>query len=284
MAPAPILTPAELKLLEASANGEIADFSSIGSADNNPVDGPCWNEQRTLSAEVVRTLLTRTNPSWCVRPAGVRIVGARIAGVLDLAGAEVGFPIAFIKCCFERELSLRGASVESVFLGGSDLPGVSAQSLRARADIQLCDGFRARGAVRFDRATIDGNFSCNGAILNNHDRFALIADEAAIRGHLLLSNGFHATGEVSIRRAQIGGMFYCSHASFENPGGIALAADEAVIDGDVVMSNNFIAIGEVSMHRARLRRHLYCAHGTFTNPGGAALSASLRQNRRHARN
>src|ERR1700690_2824103 len=112
-------TPAELKLLEASANGEIADFSSIDPLKNNPLAGEHWTEHRTLSAEVVRALVMGNNSRWSTRPAGVRIVGARIVGMLGLADANIPFPLAFVKCSFERELSLSGASVESVFLGGS---------------------------------------------------------------------------------------------------------------------------------------------------------------------
>jgi hypothetical protein len=273
MAPAQILTPAELRLTEASARGEIADFSSIDLSDNNPLDGGGWADERTISAEVLRPLLTRTNPAWTVRPVGLRVIGARITGTLDLAAAEVGFPIAFVKCCFERELLLQGASLASIFLGGSNLRGMNAQSLHASGDIQLCEGFSTCGALRFDHATIDGNFSCNGATLTSpDDGFVLFADEAAIRGHVLLSNGFRAMGEVSLRRAQIRGMLYCSHARFENSGRIALAADEVTVHGPTILSNSFVANGKVSMSRARLRRNLYCAHGVFKNPHGDALS------------
>jgi hypothetical protein len=285
------LTSAELRLVEASANGSVADFSAIDYAANRPAD---TTDGPTLSADVVRTLLTRSNPAWTVTRAGVHVVGARISGVLDLAKATIDFPIAFVNCHFDQELALRGATLQSVFLGGSEVPGVDAASVRVHGDVQLCDGFRAHGSVRFDRAIVNGNLSLNGALLDSHNRTGLLADrtfsfgsefpdggkrcaffadEVTIDGHLLMSNGFHSVGEVSVRRAHIGGMFYCSHGRFENLSAIAIASDEAVIDGDIVLSNGFVANGEVSIRRARLRRHLYCLHGTFKNPGGNALSA-----------
>ena len=170
MARATLATPAELKLIEASANGEIMDFSAIDPTANNPADGALWTADRTLSAAMLRMLLTRTNPAWSLRSDGVRVGGARIAGELNLADTDLDFPIAFVRCSFEQELSLRCASVDSVFLGGSDLPGIDACDLNARGGIQLCDGFRALGPLHFDRATIGGDFSCNGAILHSHAR------------------------------------------------------------------------------------------------------------------
>ena len=268
----PILTSAEQRLLRAAAKGDLADFRATDPADNQPLQGSSWSDQRTLSAEVVRALATGGDPRWNVHSAGLRIAGARIAGALDLAHVEIHFPLAFIGCSFERELSLRNASVNAVFLGGSALPGFDARSLRADSDVQLCDGFRTNGTVRLDHATIAGNLSFNGADLHS-DGCALTADSATIGRHLLMSNGFKAAGEVSTRYARIGGLFYCSHGRFDNPQGVALNADGVTVNGDMVMSNGFLATGEVSMRGARLRQLLYCAHGTFRNPGADALLA-----------
>src|ERR1700731_914757 len=127
------LTSAELRFLEASANGAIAGFSPVDSAANRPAD---TTDGPTLSADTVRTLLTRSNPAWTVTRAGVHVVGARIIGALDLAEATIDFPIAFVNCHFDQELSLRGATLQSVFLGGSEVPGVDAASVHVHGDVQ----------------------------------------------------------------------------------------------------------------------------------------------------
>ena len=265
---------AERRLIDAAAGGELADFSSTNPSENDPAGGESWSAERTISAKVICALATANSAAACAPSAGIRIVGARIRGVLNLADKEIRLPIAFVGCFFEREPSLRNASVISVFLGGSVLPGLDARSLRASSDVQICAGSRARRPVRLDHASIDGNLSFNGASLNSGgSKFALVADDAVIGGHVLMSNGFHAKGEVCVRRMRIGGLFYCAHGRFENPGAIALDADEIAVSSDIIMSNSFVADGEVSMRRARLRRDLYCAHGTFRNPGADALSA-----------
>jgi hypothetical protein len=263
----------ERRLIDSAASGELADFSSTNPIENDPAGGESWGAERTISAKVIRALATADSAASCASSAGIRIAGARIRGVLNLTDKQLRMPIAFVGCFFERELSLRNATVISVFLGGSVLSGLDARSLRASSDVQLCAGFHARGPVRLDHASIDGNLSFNGASLNSGgSKYALVADDAVIGGHVLMSNGFHAEGEVCVRRMRIGGLFYCAHGRFENPGAIALDADEIAANGDIIMSNSFVADGEVSMRRARLRRDLYCAHGTFRNPGADALS------------
>ena len=130
---------------------------------------------------MVRTLLTRGNPAWRVSHAGIRVVGARIvSGILDLSEATIDFPIAFVNCDFDHQLMLRGATLPSIFLGGSDVPGIDASSSHVHGDVQLCDGFRARGAMRFDRAIIDGNVQSNGALLEGRNSGAFFADEVTI--------------------------------------------------------------------------------------------------------
>jgi hypothetical protein len=109
------LSCAESRLMEASANGAIADFSPVDSAANRRASPTEWTDQPALSAQVVRHLLSGSNPAWSVTRAGVRVVGARITGVLDLADTAIDFPIAFVNCHFDRELSLRGALVAATF-------------------------------------------------------------------------------------------------------------------------------------------------------------------------
>ena len=263
-------TVAERRLIDAVAAGVVADFTIGDPSGDDPARDESWGDDRTISAAVARALATESNPAWPVTANGCRIAGARIAGVLDLAGARVRFPLAFIGCHFTDELSLRAATTDSLFFGGSALPACDARSLRASGDVQLSGGFRARGPIRLDDAAIAGHLSFNGASVEGSPPLSL--DRATIGGHLLLGNGFKAIGVINARGIRVGGMLYCSHGRIENPAGVALAADGAVVAGDAVLSNGFVANGEVRLCRARLRRTLYCARGTFRSPGGDALS------------
>jgi hypothetical protein len=230
-------------------------------------------DRRTLSADVVRTLLTRSNPAWSVTRAGVCVVGARITGVLDLAGATIDFPIAFVNCHFDQELSLRGATLQSVFLGGSDVPGIDAASLHVHGDVQLCDGFRAHGSVRFDRAIVDGNFSLNGALLDSHNRAALPADslDSNVRSDPATEITF--SGQASNRAGLVGDSTFSSSSELLNSGrSYAFFADEVTIHGHLLMSNGFHSVGEVSVRRTHIGGMFYCSHGRFANPGAVAIA------------
>ena len=103
---------------------------------------------------MLRELLTATDPAPSIAHPGVRILGARISGLLDLTGLTVPFPLAFIRCSFERAPILRGADLAALSLGGSRLPGLAAQCLRIRYDLQLADGFRSDGLVCLDSANV----------------------------------------------------------------------------------------------------------------------------------
>lgn len=211
---------------------------------------------------------------------GFVIESATIEGALDLSATNLS-SLAFIGCRFEAELVLRGASLESLFLGGCSLPGIDAREAHLLSDLQLCEGTHVEGAVRLEGARIGGNLSCNGAILApaavaSGQRPAggvLLGRDAAIGGHVLMANGFRAAGEVDLSQARVGGMLYCAHADFENRHGIALNLEGAEIAGSTILSHGFKVRGEVVLRTARLNGVLYCAHGSFENPGGDALDA-----------
>lgn len=158
-----IPTAAELKLIQCAARGEVADYRSGDVAHDHPeVDRDC-DEQRTLSSTIVQALILRTNPAWMLDQAGVRIAGARITGVLDLSGGEIGFPLSFESCRIEQPLRMSEAKIESITLRGSEVAGVEGRSLICRRDVILDSGFDSRGAIVLAGAQIGGDLVCRGS-------------------------------------------------------------------------------------------------------------------------
>ena len=250
---------ADASPMHSSAHREAADQATqpAGATDI------AQSDQGALSAEVVRNLLTRSNPNWRVTRAGVRVVGARIIGVLDLTGTTIDFPIAFIDCYFAHELALRGATLQSIFLGGSDVPGIDASSSHIHGDVQLCDGFRAHARVRFDRAIVDGNFSLNGAHLNSHNHPTSLTDGTFVSSMLADSHD-----HVGVR---VSTSFSSSSELLDRSRRSAFFADEMTIHGHLLMSNSFHSVGEVSMRRAHIGGVFYCCHARFENLGAVAI-------------
>src|ERR1700740_1357857 len=104
-----IPTAAELKLIEAAAKGVAADYRAVGAPQDD------WqhnqDESKTLRAEIVRALVSRTEPAWPLSGTALRIVGARITGAPNLTEVETDFALSFEACCFEESIELTGAKI-----------------------------------------------------------------------------------------------------------------------------------------------------------------------------
>src|SRR5690348_10819133 len=100
------LTAAERRPIDAARTGEVADYSARNPADNDPVKGPEWDDLRTIHAETIYQLATRSNSAWPVHPKGVRIRAARIKDRLDFTAAEIGVPLVLVGCYLDEAITL----------------------------------------------------------------------------------------------------------------------------------------------------------------------------------
>jgi hypothetical protein len=114
----PKLTAAEKKLIACAARGEDAVFlakdKETGAFDfedplNDPANGATWPKSRTIRAKVLRRLLVNPPKSWSVHAMGVRIIGARIVGELDLEETKIAYPFYLLLCHVEQPVSLQRA-------------------------------------------------------------------------------------------------------------------------------------------------------------------------------
>src|SRR5580700_9380199 len=90
----PLGAPEKL-MLECVAGGEVFDGAD-GLRSPELVALGAGEQRRTVRAEVLRHLLTRTD--WPADPKGVRVRRLRIGGLLDLAGAVVRCPLWMEDC------------------------------------------------------------------------------------------------------------------------------------------------------------------------------------------
>ena len=79
-----IPTPAEQKLIDAAAAGQVCTFE-IDGLPADPSESDAWGTARTIRAVLLATLLTGERADWPVHRKGVRVRGAAIYGDLDLA-------------------------------------------------------------------------------------------------------------------------------------------------------------------------------------------------------
>ena len=208
-------------------------------------------------------------------PQGIRIIGVRIDGELDLSFATVPMPLSLLHCHIAERLTFIQASFPFLILSGSRLvQGLVGDGLRISGDLLCRDGFTAKGAVSLLGAQIGGDVSLRGAKLETTDSPALSADGARITGNLSCSDKFTAKGAVHLLSAQIGGNVEFQGAKLENAGTPhALIADRARITGNLSCSDKFTAKGEVRLLGAQIGGNLSFQGAKLEAAGSPALSA-----------
>jgi hypothetical protein len=282
------LNELELKLLQCVAAGKAADFSDKDKERNAPERAEEWGEERCLSAELIAWVCTDRDAREFITHKGLRVIGAKIEGSLDLNFAQMEFPLAFLRCAFMQAIRLERAAVRLLDLSGSSVSAsqilddasgqevttaLEARGLQVESDVWLGNGFRATGRVLLSGASIGGDLDCHNGRFTNEGKDALVAEGAEIKGDVLLRNGFSAIGQVWLTGASIGGNLDCGSGTFTNNGGAALVAQSAEIKSSVFLRNGFSATGQVWLRGVSIGGILDCDNGTFTNDGGYALVA-----------
>jgi hypothetical protein len=97
----PQLSGAEGELLRAAASGDMAVCGPISNADDpsyDPARADEWGPERQVQAELIRWLCRDRAAASMVDPAGIQVLGVRIAGPLNLSFLNVPFPIRLFRC------------------------------------------------------------------------------------------------------------------------------------------------------------------------------------------
>jgi hypothetical protein len=234
-----------------------------------PAYSALWGKNRVIKAEWLRWLCIDLKASKKVSSRGIAMVGARIDGRLDLAWANVPFPLRSFNCAFGDDIDLNRARVGGIQLQSTFIRNLNADSLTVERDVALVDGFRATGRVWLRNASINGTLNCDNGNFINPGEIALNL-EGAKTGAVLLRNGFRAEGQVNLSSAVISGTLECDGGQFINPGAIAFNL-VGITSGGVVLGHDFTAEGEVNLSYTTNSHFLDCDGGHFINPGQIAL-------------
>lgn len=258
------LQPAEIELLQACAEGDVAVVGQERPAEKT--------EANAVRASFIRFLALGGDDEAPVHEQGVQLMGAWIEGVFDLQGAVTPNSLSLSRSHFESAPVFMGAEIAGTLnLFGSLLPGLWADGLQCKGGLFLSGGFSSTGEVRLPGVQIGGDLQCNGAKLDNKAGNALLADSAVIKGSVFLSDDFTATGEVGLVGAQIDGDLECEGAKLDAKEGIALSANRAVIKGDVNLTGSFTSTGEVRLQGMWIDGSLSCKGAKLDGKSGVAL-------------
>jgi hypothetical protein len=287
------LSELEQQLVDAVIAGELIDLDADSSSFVDWETMQRWGPEREVRADVIRDLLRgRLLPDGEeADPRGIRLLGARIVGRLDLDNLTTAVPLDLGSCHLTAGLTAQGATLAILGLSGATFgfearPALDADGATITGDVFLngitADGSGESGAVRLLGAQIGGQLSMRGATVANGAGPALAADRATITGGVFLDGRFTADGSgegaaVRLLGAQIGGQLSMRGATVANGAGPALAADGATIAEDVLL-NDFTANGNgergaLRLPGAQIGGQLSMTGATVDNDAGPALAA-----------
>jgi hypothetical protein len=247
--------------------GRAAGAGLWGSATEGAPD-----QQPRVQAQLLCELLTGiSRPDTTAR--ALRLRGAWITGELDLEAASLRCPLVLDGCSFERTVILREAQAPAVRLRGCGVPGVEAQQLDTRGDLDLSDSVVADGSVNLRGAHIGGQLCLERVTITTSEGYAVDAERVTVDQDMLC-DGLTANGGIVLGGHIRGLLSFQAATLIHNPNGYALFADGLRVDQVVFCRQGFAAKGEVRIPAGQIGGRLYFDDATLNNRGGVALKAS----------
>jgi hypothetical protein len=264
------LTEPESRVLKAFPRGEHVDMRSGDAGADDPAQGESWHSERTVRAEVLRSILLGAYELERGTVPTLRVTGARITGSLDLAHAEVRFPVRLEGCWFEQPADLTWAVTRYLDLRRSSLPALIAEDLRVDGSLVLtgCHVGRRPGSHAASHTGEDQSS------LGRPSR-AISATGMSVTGTVFMDGGFTADGEVRLLAGHVGGSLDLGGAQLRHEVGIALLAARLTVEDAVFCRDGFSAEGEVSFRRAQIAGFLDLSGAHLSNRGGSAFFAPV---------
>ncbi|MDQ0777103.1 hypothetical protein QF026_005569 [Streptomyces aurantiacus] len=261
------LTRQERAVWDAFPEGRLVDLRSGVPGEDDARQGQAWGPGRTVRAEVLAALLLGANPARPGAVAALRLTGARVAGALDLAGADIAQTVRLDSCRFEEPVGLRGCATRSIRLAECWIPGVDARLARIEGRLDLrgttVDGDR----FSLINTHISGELSLNEATLSTDDEWALFAGGLVMEGGVFC-RGLTTRGGIRLLGAQLSGGLFMEGARLANPRGEALLADDATVS-TLEMTDGFATTGAVRLRGAHVTSRLSVRGAALGSPGAA---------------
>jgi hypothetical protein len=264
------LTAAEERVWRAFPRGEAVDFRE--SPGEDPADGDGWGPERTVRAQVLRTLLL-DGPRQDGEVASLSLAGARITGRLDLQYATIDHPVRLRHCHFDETPRCYAARLRELNLSESVLPGLVAQAVHVDGVVRMTRT-RCPGVLRLGGARIAGSLYLESAELaaSGAEEPVLQLNQAAV-GADLWAPGLRTRGQIRLNGATVAGSVNLSEARLSHPGHAALDAETFAVEGDMLVRHAEVR-GSLGLRGARIAGRLDLSYTLLSHPGGSALRAS----------
>jgi hypothetical protein len=234
------LSEAEQRLWEAFPYGDTVNYSSGDSALDDPARAAEWGPDRTIQAKVICALLLGARAPIPGRTAGVRVVGARVVGQMELRHGRIDVPLTLRHSWIEDTVRMDESVAMSIDLTGSHTGRI------------IADGARIRGSLKLDGATVTGDSA-----------LALRLDEITVDTDLS-ARDLRCFGPIRLIGANIGAILRMNGCELSQPGGEALTMGGARVGRSIIMSDATIH-GQVRMPGASCGSQLYLSRTRITD-------------------
>ncbi|GAB2821277.1 oxidoreductase [Actinocorallia aurea] len=254
------LNSAEQELWDAYPRGELVDLTG--------------RPDREVGAAVIARLLLGAVPREDGYIPAVRLRGALITGLLDLASGDVDCEFALTSCVLDTTPSFGNTSIRRLMFLDCALPGFAGAGLRTEAALRFTGSVIA-GQLTLDRAQLAGGLVLNGTTITaQNENFAVFAGDMAVESGLFARNA-RIEGGMRLARSRVNGGVFLEGAELLNPGRFALDGQNIVIGDALECSHGFRADGTVKLRGARVEGTLsFDQAARLSSPGRLAIQLS----------
>jgi len=247
------MTTAEIALLKfvGSDSSDPEGFAAAGPSakpgdpSNDPAHVDKWGKEREVRAQLIRWLCVNPRAKLLIDPQGIRLLGARITGKLNLSDVKVPFPLVLRKCSIAERLTFENAVFPRLELGGSYTGEIDGRGMVVHSDLDL-NFLHASGEVWFPNSSIDGNLWATGSHFMRSKvdpqgdllkGVALDLISSTIRGIVVLCCGFEADGAVLLSGFTVGALIFTG-GTFNNPNSPAISAKGIRVNHVVLLGSS----------------------------------------------
>lgn len=266
----PPLTEAELRLWEAFPYGETVEYLSGDSELDDPARAAEWGESRTIRASVIAALALGARRPVPGRTAGVRIVGARVVGQIELRHGQIDVPLTLRRCRIEDTLRFDEAVTKSIDLTGTHTGRIMGEGAHVRGSLKIDDVYVHGGAdfaLHLDEVTVDTDLSarqlrCDGPLCLIGAQIGAVLDLVRCRverpgnvavnlggaqiGRSLLFGYARISGQLRLPGTTVDGMALFTGTQVSDVPGTAFEGEGLTVSGDGFFDKGFSAKGTVS--------------------------------------